>query len=92
MVLINWIDRVFLVKYYDLAAVGYYAVAYSLGYLAIAVIFNPIQLMYPTRAAELRSANRSGEITSLRGLSISLALLFIVPLMVGWIVLSKPIV
>ena len=92
MVLINWIDRVFLVNYRDLATIGHYAVAYSLGYLAIAVIFNPIWVMFPTKAAELYLAGDESEVSSLRNISISLALLFIVPLTVGWALLGKQIV
>jgi O-antigen/teichoic acid export membrane protein len=92
MVLVNWIDRVYLVHYRDLAVVGQYSVAYSLGYLAIAVIFNPIWVMFPTKAAELYSTDDMDEVVSLRSRSISVALLFIVPLTVGWAVLGKPIV
>ena len=49
---LNWLDRIFLVKYTDLSAIGRYSLAYSLGYLAIQVIANPIWTMYPTAAAE----------------------------------------
>ena len=49
---LNWLDRIFLVNYTDLSAVGRYSLAYSLGYLGIQVIANPIWTMYPTAAAE----------------------------------------
>lgn len=49
---LNWLDRIFLVKYTDLSAVGRYSLAYSLGYLGIQIIANPIWTMYPTVAAE----------------------------------------
>jgi O-antigen/teichoic acid export membrane protein len=49
---LNWLDRIFLVNYTDLSAVGRYSLAYSLGYLAIQVVANPIWTMYPTAAAE----------------------------------------
>lgn len=92
MVVINWIDRIFLVNYRDLAAVGHYSVAYSLGYLVIAVVFNPIWVMFPTKAAELHSAGNDAGVTGLRGVSISLAMLFVLPVTVGWLILGNPIV
>ena len=49
---LNWLDRIFLVNYTDLGAVGRYSLAYSLGYLGIQVVANPIYTMYPTAAAE----------------------------------------
>jgi len=90
-VALNQIDRLFLVHMKGLDAVGVYAVAYSLGYLLISLVFNPIWVMYPTAAAELYNTGRIDEIRRLARRSLKIALGLMIPAMTGWYVLARPI-
>jgi O-antigen/teichoic acid export membrane protein len=52
---LNWMDRLFLVHYQTLEAIGIYSAAYGLGYLIIQVFVNPIWALYPNSVAELHN-------------------------------------
>jgi O-antigen/teichoic acid export membrane protein len=58
---LNWADRIFLVQYADLRAVGIYSLAYTLGFLAIQVLVNPIWTMFPNLMAELWNQGKREE-------------------------------
>ena len=53
---LNWMDRLFLVHYQSLDAIGVYSAAYGLGYLVIQVFVNPIWALYPNSVAELHNS------------------------------------
>lgn len=85
---LNWMDRIFLVEYTDLADVGRYSLAYSLGYLAIQLIANPIWTMYPTAAAEHWNREEPESVQHLFERTAGAMLLLIAPIVAGTAVLG----
>lgn len=89
---LNYMDRVFLVKYGTLAEIGVYSVAYSLGYAVIQVFVNPIWLMYPNSAAQLYNQHDLAGLQQLFENTIKAILVLVTPMIIGLFVLGKPLV
>ena len=62
---LNYVDRIFLLKYGNLAEVGVYALAFSFASIAIQSSINPIWMMYTTSASELQNQRRYLELQKL---------------------------
>ena len=88
---LNVSDRLFIAHYGVMTDLGVYSVVYSLGYVLIALFFNPIWLMFPSAAAELYNKNRLVELSQLFYQSSRLALGILVPAIVGIAVLGDPV-
>lgn len=91
MWVLNSSDRLFIGHYGSLADLGVYSAVYSLGYMFIAVFFNPLWVMYPSAAAEAYNRGRIEEVGALFRSSTKAALGLIVPATVGFAVLSVPL-
>ena len=91
MWVLNSSDRVFLTHYRTLHDVGIYSVAYNLGYVLIALIANPIWVMFPGQAAALYNNHRFDELRHLFDAATKATLLLLVPATVGLAVLARPI-
>lgn len=87
---LNYMDRLFLIKYSSIAEIGVYSLAYSLGYLVIQVLINPIWAMYANTAAALFNQGDRAGVQKLFDQSIGGILFFSVPVIVGLAVLGKP--
>src|SRR3954470_11901834 len=88
----NWIDRIFLVNTEDLSVVGRYSLAYSLGYVAIQVIANPLWTMYPTAAAEHWNLGRPAALAQQFRHTAGLTLLLIAPLIAASAVVGDQVI
>ena len=89
---LNWMDRLFLVHYQSLDAIGVYSAAYGLGYMVIQVFVNPIWALYPTSIAELHnSGDKAGADRLLHTITYAM-LLVAVPAIAGLWALSEPII
>ncbi|MBN2010080.1 polysaccharide biosynthesis C-terminal domain-containing protein [candidate division KSB1 bacterium] len=88
---LNYIDRLFLVRYTDFSEIGVYGVSYSLGYMVIPLLMRPFRTMFPTSAAELYNNGKSMELQRLYEFSAGSSIVFSVPAVVGLMVLGKPI-
>ena len=91
MWILNASDQLFISYYHGVAALGIYRVAYALGYFFIEMLFNPIWVMYPARAAELYNSDKRQELTQLFRYSTQAALGLIIPAVVGTSMLAVPI-
>jgi O-antigen/teichoic acid export membrane protein len=89
---LNWMDRLFLVHYATLADVGVYSLAYTLGYLAIQLVANPVFTMFPTEAAIQWNLGRPNEVQRLFERAAGATLLFCLPLIVGSAVAGPAVV
>jgi O-antigen/teichoic acid export membrane protein len=88
---LNWMDRLFLVHYQTLEAIGIYSAAYGLGYLIIQVFVNPIWALYPNSVAELHNRGDSAGVDRLLH-TISYGILVLsVPAIAGLWILCEPI-
>ncbi len=87
---LNSSDRLFLAHYKSMDEIGVYAVVYSLGYMLIATVFNPIWLMYPARAADAFNRNDVEGVRTLFRTVTKAALGLLIPLTVGLAVLARP--
>jgi O-antigen/teichoic acid export membrane protein len=85
---LNWADRVFLVHYADLRAVGLYSLAYSLGYLVIQVVVNPVWTMFPNVAASLWNRGERAEVQRLFETTAGTMLVLVLPVIAGGAVLG----
>lgn len=85
---LNWADRVFLVHYADLRAVGLYSLAYSLGYLVIQVVVNPVWTMFPNVAASLWNQDKRAEVQRLFETTAGTMLVLVLPVIAGSAVLG----
>jgi O-antigen/teichoic acid export membrane protein len=85
---LNWADRVFLVHYTDLRAVGLYSLAYSLGYLLIQVVVNPIWVMFPNVAAASWNEGKRADVQRLFESTAGVMLAIILPAIAGSAVLG----
>ena len=88
---LNSMDRLFLVKYSTLTEIGIYSVAYSLGYLVIQIIVNPIWAMFPNYAAELYNNNKIEQLEEIFQQSINAIAFFSFPAIIGLGVVGKPL-
>jgi O-antigen/teichoic acid export membrane protein len=89
---LNWMDRLFLVHYQSLDAIGIYSAACGLGYMVIQVFVNPIWALYPTSVAELHNrGDAAGADHLLHTISYGV-LLISVPTIAGMWALSTPII
>jgi O-antigen/teichoic acid export membrane protein len=88
---LNWMDRLFLVHFESLRAVGIYAAAYGLGYTIIQVFVNPVWALYPNSAAQLYNQGNHDELDRLLHLTIWSILLFSAPAIAGMWALGDPI-
>jgi len=86
---LNWIDRMFLVKYSTLSEIGIYSLVYGLGYAIIQLFVNPIWSMYANTASELYSHKKYDDLQKLFDQSIGLILLLTLPSIVGLVVLGE---
>lgn len=88
---LNWMDRLFLVHYQTLEAIGIYSAAYGLGYLIIQVFVNPIWALYPNSVAELHNQGDDAGVDRLLH-TISYGILILsVPAIAGLWALCEPI-
>jgi len=85
---LNWVDRIFLVHYADLRAVGIYSLAYTLGYLVTQVVVNPIWTMFPNKVAEFWNQGRRAEAQRLFESTAGAVLALSVPAVAGAAVLG----
>ena len=85
---LNWADRVFLVHWTDLRAVGLYSLAYSLGYLVIQTVVNPIWTMFPNVAASLWNQGNRAEVQRLFESTAGAMLFVFLPVFAGGAVLG----
>lgn len=85
---LNWADRVFLVHYANLRAVGLYSLAYSLGYLVISLVVNPIWTMFPNVAASLWNQGAQAEVQRLFETTAGTMLVLVLPVIAGGAVLG----
>ena len=83
MACLNMMDRLFLVHYATLEAIGVYSVVYSAGYLIIQVVTNPIWAMYPTVAADHYNRGEVEQVIMLSQYSIGIILALVIPAVVG---------
>ena len=86
---LNSMDRLFLVKYSDMTAVGIYGMAYGLGYMLLQMTVSPIWNMYPNMAAELYNTGKHDELQKLFERSIKVILLLTLPSIAGIYVLGE---
>jgi O-antigen/teichoic acid export membrane protein len=89
---LNAMDRLFLIQYESLRTVGVYAVGYSLGYLGVQLLINPVWIMFPGAVAELHNGGDDAGVKRLFGQSVGAALLLGVPAVVGSAILGRQIV
>jgi O-antigen/teichoic acid export membrane protein len=84
-------NRIFIGYYDNLAAVGIFSVAYLFGYMIMNLIFGPIWVMYPPKAAELFNQGKLGELNNLFNYSLKSALGLLIPATVGFSLLGTTI-
>lgn len=84
-------NRIFIGYYDNLAAVGIFSVAFLFGYMITNLIFGPIWVMYPPKAAELFNQGKLGELNTLFNYSLKAALGLLIPAMVGFSLLGAEI-
>lgn len=89
---LNWMDRLFLVQYADLSAIGVYSLAYTLGYLGIQLVANPLFTMFPTEAAAQWNHGRRDEVQRLFERTAGGTLLLCLPMIAGTAVAGPAIV
>jgi O-antigen/teichoic acid export membrane protein len=89
---LNAMDRLFLVQYETLAAVGVYSFGYSLGYLAAQLLINPVWTMFPGAIAELHNSGNADGVRKLFQRSVSAALILGIPAIAGSAVLGSQVV
>jgi O-antigen/teichoic acid export membrane protein len=92
MWVLNLADRLFITYYGTLEDLGVYNLVYSLGYMLINLIFNPIWLMYPPAAAELYNQGRLNDLSRLYRYSTRMVLSLMIPAVTGISILSIPLV
>lgn len=85
---LNWLDRVFLVSYRSLAEVGIYGAAYSLAYMVIQIMVNPIYAMYPNLASERYNVGDKGSVQRLFERTAGAILIIVAPVISGSAVLG----
>jgi O-antigen/teichoic acid export membrane protein len=89
---LNWIDRLFLVQYRDVADIGIYTAAYSIGYAVIQLFTTPIWAIYPSTAALLHARSDRHNLDRLVHGTIGTVLFVGVPAVAGLWLLGPPIV
>lgn len=80
---INSSDRIFLIQYTDLASIGIYSIAYSMGYLIIQLFVNPIWTMYPNNASNYYNQDKVAELKSLFSQTRELIVMLAIPAICG---------
>jgi O-antigen/teichoic acid export membrane protein len=88
---LNWMDRLFLVHYQSLQAIGIYSAAYGLGYMVIQIFVNPIWALYPNSVAELHNRGDSAGVDRLLHTIGYGILILSVPAIAGLWALCEPI-
>lgn len=88
---LNYVDRIFLVNYFDLRTIGVYGLAYSVGTLIVPFMLKPFRMMFPNSAAELFNQNDLKTLQRLYDRSAGTSLLLAIPTAVGLFVLGKPL-
>jgi O-antigen/teichoic acid export membrane protein len=88
---LNYVDRIFLVNYFDLKTIGVYGLAYSVGTLIVPLILKPFRTMFPNSAAELYNQNDLKTLQRLYDRSAGLSLLLSLPAATGLLVLGEPL-
>ena len=89
---LNAMDRLFLIRYVTLEAVGLYAVVYTIGHVFVPLVARPLRATYPSLSA---AAFNKGDLEQVRKLfQYSSARLFgiLMPIAVSLIVLARPVV
>jgi O-antigen/teichoic acid export membrane protein len=89
---INAMDRLFIVHYESLGDVGPYSLAYSLGYLVIQLVVNPIWTMFPNAAAALYNEDRHDEVRRLFERTLGTTLVVTLPAIALTAVLGREII
>lgn len=85
---LNWLDRIFLVKYTSLSAIGVYSLAYSIGLLAVQTGLNPIWTMFPNASAALWNQGDKEGLQRLFDWCAGTTLLLVMPAVAASAVLS----
>lgn len=88
---INLSDRIFVVNYHSLEAVGIYSVAHVMGYVPIMFIFNPIWYYFQPTAVKAWESGEKSEIDRLFQSSLKVALGLIVLAAVLLTLLYRPL-
>jgi len=88
---LNSSDRLFIAHYRTLGDIGVYSVVYSLGYMIISLIANPLWVMYPASAAEAFNRHDVGQLRSLFDGVVRAMLGFLIPAVVALGVLARPL-
>jgi O-antigen/teichoic acid export membrane protein len=85
---VNWLDRIFLVKYTNLSAIGVYSLAYTIGALVVQMSLTSMWTMFPNVSAGLWNEGRRDQVQKLfdRCTGVSTALLL--PAIAGAAVIS----
>jgi len=86
---LNWIDRLFLVAYRDLAEIGIYSLVYGLGLVFVPLLSRPFRAMYPTQSAELFNQGRMKDLQKLFNMSAGGMIVLLVPAVAGIALVSK---
>lgn len=84
-------NRLFLGYYETLAAVGVFSVAYNFGYTITNMLFGPIWVMYPPKAAELFNQKKMEDLQVIFNYSIKAALGLMIPAVIGFSLLGSAI-
>ena len=85
---VNWLDRIFLVNYSNLAAIGVYSLAYSIGALTVQMVLTPIWTMFPNVVAGLWNQDRRDEVQTLFDHCTGVSILLVFPAIAGAAVIS----
>lgn len=91
LILLNYIDRIFLVNYFDIETIGVYGLAYSIGTLIVPFMLAPFRVMFPNSAAELYNQNDLKTLQRLYDRSAGVSWLLSVPAAIGLFILSEPL-
>lgn len=92
MWVLNYLSRIFLVKYSTMNEIGVYSLIFNLGYMVIQTLINPIFLMYPNSASMLYNKGEHEELQKLFNYCAGLIVALSVPSIIGLFVLGRPII
>jgi O-antigen/teichoic acid export membrane protein len=86
---LNYMDRLFLVRYSTLSELGIYALVYNLGYLVIQTLVNPLWLMYPNSVTELYNSEDYAGVQKLFDHTAGVICALTIPAIMGLFVLGR---
>lgn len=92
MWILNASDRIILSRYVTISNIGVYFFAYSLGYLIVSFVINPIWTMFPNLATSYYNNSQQSKIIELFNISTSMIFIFSFPAIVFVSLVSKDII